>query len=102
MGGNLLTLITLLATLGVLVLVMRWASRSSHRPTGRPVDAADSTDLGMLHVISPGLPRAEAMQIRARLSDGGVRTSLSRRRDGHVDVLVFYDDAPRARVILGP
>jgi len=41
------------------------------------------------------------MIVRARLGEVGIRTSLSRRRNGDVDVLVFHDDTARARAVLG-
>jgi hypothetical protein len=100
-GANLLNVITLIAALCLLLLAMRWAFRSSHRMSGRPVDAADSTELGMLRVISSRVPRAEATRILALLTDAGIQASFSRRRDGNVDVLVFYDDAARAQAVLG-
>jgi hypothetical protein len=36
------------------------------------------------------------------LSAAGIRSSVSARRDGTVDVLVFRADADRARILLGP
>jgi hypothetical protein len=87
----------------VLILVMRWAFRPSRpRSAGRPVDASDSPDLGLLTVIVSGVDRQEAMRRRARLGDAGIRSSMSRRRDGTLDVLVFHGDAEAARTLLGP
>jgi len=100
-GADLPTLLTVLVVLCVLVLLMRWIFTPSRRRYGRPVDAAESTDLGMLDVIASNLPRAEAMLMRAKLGEAGIRTSISRRRNGGVDVLVFHDDAARARTVLG-
>lgn len=54
----------------------------------------------MLEVIAADLTRAEALPLRAKLGEAGIRTSLSRRRNGDVDVLVFHDDAARARALL--
>jgi hypothetical protein len=100
-GADLPTLLTVLAALCVLTLVMRWTFRPSRPYHGRPVDAADSTDLGMLDVIAADLARDDALQVRATLGEAGIRTSISRRRNGDVDVLVFHDDAARARALLG-
>jgi hypothetical protein len=100
-GADLPTLVTAFAALCVLLLLMRWAFTPARPRYGRPVDAAESTDLGMLDVIAADLSRADAMQLRARLGEAGIRTSLSRRRNGDVDVLVFRDDAGRARDLLG-
>ena len=40
------------------------------------------------------------MEIRATLGDAGIRSSMSRRRDGELDVLVFRADLDRARALL--
>jgi hypothetical protein len=100
-GADLPTLVLLLVVLTLLLIVMRWTFRSSRPSSGRPADAADSPDLGMLHVIVSDIARAEAMQLRAKLGEAGIRTSMSRRRNGTMDVLVFHDDAEQARAVLG-
>jgi hypothetical protein len=41
------------------------------------------------------------MRHRAALGDAGIRSSMSRRRDGAMDVLVFHGDVDRARNVLG-
>jgi len=84
----------------LLLLAMRWTFKPSRPRYGRPVDAADSTDLGMLDVVASDLSRPDAMLVRARLGEAGIRTSLSLRRNGDVDVLVFHDDTARARALL--
>jgi HAMP domain-containing protein len=99
-GADLPTLLVLLVVLAVLIVVMRWTFRPSRARRGRPVDAADSADLGMLDVIVADVPRAEAMRLRAKLGEAGIRTSMSRRRNGDMDVLVFKDDAEAARALL--
>ena len=93
-------LIAIFAVL-VLVFVMRWIFTPSHRsgPDAR-LDASKSTDLGMLTVVLSDLSRSAAMQARSVLGDAGLRSSMSRRRDGNVDVLVFRDDVVRARALL--
>jgi hypothetical protein len=92
--------LTALVALGVLALAMRWVFRSPRRRRALPVDAADSPELGLLTVIASGLSRAEALQRRAVLGDAGIRSSMSRRHDGMMDVLVFHPDADRARILL--
>ena len=44
--------------------------------------------------------RAGAAAQRSRLADAGIRASASLRRDGRFDVLVFAQDADRARELL--
>ena len=100
MGADLPTVLILLVVVGLLLVVMRWTFRPSRARRGRPIDAADSADLGMLDVIVADVPRAEAMQLRAKLGEAGIRTSMSRRRNGDMDVLVFKDDAEAARALL--
>jgi hypothetical protein len=87
----------------VLALVMRWVFRPSWpRRAALPVDAADSADLGLLTVIASGIDRPGALRQRAVLGDAGIRSSMSKRRDGTLDVLVFHADAEAARILLGP
>ena len=93
--------ITALIAVGVLALVTRWVFSSSRRRSGRPVDAAQSAELGLLTVVVRGVPRAEALQQRAVLGESRIRSSMSRRQDGTMDVLVFHADADRARSLLG-
>ena len=101
MGSYSADLIALFA-LGVLVLVMRWVFKPS-RPRGpirRPADASDATELGLLTVIAMAMPRTGALRLRARLGEEDIRSSMSRRRDGNYDVLVFDADVDRARALL--
>ena len=98
--GDLHAELIALIALGVLALAMRWAFRRPRTARVRPVDAAQSTELGLLQVVAAGLPRAEAMRRRAVLGDAGIRSSMSLRRDGAMDVLVFHGDVETARSLL--
>jgi hypothetical protein len=93
-------LVVAILVVGVLSLVTRWVFKPSRPRTGPIVDATESTDLGMLDVLAADLSRSDAMTLRAVLGDAGIRSSISRRRNGDVDVLVFRDDLPRARELL--
>jgi hypothetical protein len=96
--------LTALVVIGILALVTRWVFRPARpnvRPR-RPVDATEAHDLGLLTVVLTGLPRREALERRAALGEAGIRSSMSARRDGTMDVLVFRADADRARIVLGP
>ena len=97
------------AAVGVVLALgftLRWVFKPSRPRTGlrTHVDAAEAArtgGLGMLDVVAPKLPRARALQLRNSLADAGIRSSLSRRHDGDVDVLVFHDDVDRARHVIG-
>lgn len=98
-GADLTALIALLA----LVLVMRWVFARPKYRRARPVDATNDTsgaELGLLSVIATRLARQDAMQARAVLGESDIRSSMSRRRDGNYDVLVFHADVDRARGLL--
>lgn len=91
-----------LGTVLLLIPVLRWVFRPSRPRTGaRVVDAAESSELGLLTVIVSGVDRAEAMRLRAVLGEAGIRSSMSKRRDANLDVLVFSGDAGTARILLG-
>lgn len=85
----------------LLSLVLRWVFKPSRpRQAVRPVDASESPNLGLLSVVMSGLTRQEALRQRAVLQDAGIRSSMSRRRDGLLDVLVFHGDVDAARSLL--
>lgn len=95
--------LTALVVVGLLALVTRWVfrpSRPNSRPR-RPLDATDA-DLGLLTVVLSQVSRRDALERRTALGDAGIRSSMSMRNDGTVDVLVFHGDADRARSVLGP
>lgn len=101
--GSLAELLIALLVVGLLALVTRWAFRPARphvRPT-RPLDASEAADLGLLVVVVSGLTRQEALERRAVLGEASIRSSISARRDGRLDVLVFRADVDRARVLLG-
>ncbi len=94
-------LATVLVLVGLLGGLMRWIFKPSRPRSTRPlVDAGDSTELGLLEVVATGLPRTQALAARATLGDAGIRSSMSRRRNGYLDVLVFNADTERARELL--
>jgi hypothetical protein len=91
--------ITAVIVLLLLALTMRWVFKPSHPRRGRPVNAADARELGLLSVVCT-VARGDAAGTKAMLSEAGIRCSLSRRDDGRVDVLVFSGDHNRARTVL--
>lgn len=85
----------------LLGLLLRWVFRPSRPRQGFvPPDAADSPNLGLLTVVLSNVPRQRALERRSVLQEAGMRSSMSRRRDGTYDVLVFHADADKARLLL--
>jgi hypothetical protein len=112
----------------LLVLLLRWIlgvgrsrsaasrSRSGARPAAtrpapaRPAPAGSApgspagvpADYGLLRrvALSPGRPEGDTL--RAVLTGAGIRSTLSNRPDGQVEVLVFAADVDRARSLLPP
>jgi hypothetical protein len=89
------------AVILLLALIMRWVFKPARpRSPELPVDASKSPNLGLLTVVASGVSRHEAMRRRATLGEAGIRSSMSRRRDGRHDILVFNADAETARLLL--
>ena len=99
MSNNPSSGIVALLVVGLLVLVLRWVWGRPRR-VGPLIDAADSPHLGLLSVVAGGLSRQDALERRARLGEAGIRSSMSKRRDGSLDVLVFHADVEKARALL--
>jgi hypothetical protein len=98
-GNNPSPGIIALLVVGLLVLILRWVWG---RPRSRsaPPDASESPNLGLLTVVASALPRNDALACRARLGGAGIRSSMSKRSDGMLDVLVFHADVDDARALL--
>jgi hypothetical protein len=99
-NGDLAVLMVPLVALLILSLLMRWIFRTD-RVHRRRVVAADAVP-GLLAPVRVGIRRADGLALRAVLSDAGIRSSMSTRRDGLVDVNVFRADVDRARGLLPP
>jgi|tagenome__1003787_1003787.scaffolds.fasta_scaffold19322607_1 hypothetical protein len=85
------------AVLGLLVLFMRWAfgtgyGRDRVRPTATP-----PADDGLLTLVATLSRRESALALRAVLSDAGIRSTVRCPAPHRADVLVFPEDAARAR-----
>jgi len=80
-----------IAVVVVLILFTRWAFSPTQHST-RPVPGQ-----GLLQSVATMATRESALALRAVLSDAGIRSTISTRDSSHVDVLVFPDDAARAR-----
>lgn len=99
MNGDLGVLLFAALVFVVLIFLMRWVFRPSRPPRVTvPGDAVPS----MLVTIARGLSRRDGLSLRAVLGDAEIRSSMSTRRDGLVDVAVFGADEPKARSLLPP
>ena len=81
--------------LALLALFMRWAFGPGYgraRPAGRPED-------GLLVQVATLTGRESALALRAVLSDAGIRSTVRCPAPHRADVLVFPEDAERARAL---
>jgi hypothetical protein len=79
----------------LLALFMRWAFGSDLRRT----PPAAQPDDGLLTRIATLSQREAALALRAVLSDAGIRSTVRVRAARRVEVLVFPEDADRARTL---
>ena len=81
------------AVIALLALFMRWAFGSD---TGRGTPEPPADD-GLLTRIATLSRRESALALRAVLSDAGIRSTIRVPVPHRADVLVFPEDADRAR-----
>lgn len=81
------------AVVVILILFIRWAFAPVRHRTG------SSPSNGLLHPVATTGTRESALALRAVLSEAGIRSTIHPGDAGHVDVLVFADDIPRARAL---
>jgi hypothetical protein len=88
-----LVIVVVLVLLG---LFMRWAfgSDSSSRARRRPPGGD-----GLLTLVATVSSRETALALRAVLSDAGIRSTVRHPSPHRVEVLVFPEDAARARAL---
>jgi hypothetical protein len=81
------------AALALITLFMRWAfgTGDGRRPTAAPAED------GLLTLVATLSRRESALALRAVLSDAGIRSTVRCPAPGRADVLVFPEDAARAR-----
>lgn len=85
---------------GVLAAVLR---RALDRDVDSPAPAVPVTDDFGLLTVAALADRAEtAERVRAALAQAGIRSTIAAGPGGAVRVLVFPDDAARARRALNP
>jgi hypothetical protein len=87
--------------LGLLAFFMRWAFGSGYgRPgNGRGGPPAAPVDDGLLTLVATLSRRESALALRAVLSDAGIRSTIRVPAPHRADVLVFREDAVRARAL---
>lgn len=87
-GGPLVAVVVL----ALLALFTRWAF------AGRPA-APSPVDDGLLTRVATLSRRESALQLRALLSDAGIRSTVRFPGAHRAEVLVFPEDADRARAL---
>ena len=83
--------------LAVLAVFMRWAFGTGYGRDERGRAPAPPVDDGLLTTIATLSRRESALALRAVLSDAGIRSTVRCPAPHRADVLVFPEDAPRAR-----
>ena len=80
----------------LLAAFTRWAFGTGY---GRTPTPAVPDDDGLLTRIATLSRRESALALRAVLSDAGIRSTVRFPAPHRADVLVFAEDAPRARAL---
>jgi hypothetical protein len=88
-------LIAAAAVIG-LAFFMRWAFGTGY---GRGRAPAPSAEDGLLTLIATLSRRESALALRAVLSDAGIRSTIRVPARHRADILVFPEDADRARAL---
>ncbi len=96
MTGGLGPIVVILFVVGLLALVTRWAFGPGY---GRSAPPATSTEVGLLVLVATVAAPQTARALRAVLSDAGIRSTQRSPAPHRTDVLVFPDDAARARML---
>jgi hypothetical protein len=87
------------AVLALLALFMRWAFGTGYgQGKGRRATAPPADD-GLLTTVATLSRRESALALRAVLSDAGIRSTVRCPAPHRADVLVFPEDAARARFL---
>jgi hypothetical protein len=85
--------VVVIVILLLLTLFMRWTFGTGRQ---RPVPPPDD---GLLTRVATLSRRESALALRAVLSDAGIRSTVRVSADDRADVLVFPEDAERARAL---
>ena len=90
--------IVVVVLLGI-TLFMRWAFSGPGGPEKRLRTRPPSPDDGLLTQIAAFSRREPALALRAVLSDAGIRSTVRVPEPRRAQVLVFPEDADRARIL---
>jgi hypothetical protein len=90
-------LLIAVVAVGLLVLFLGWAFGTGAEPRGTPVPPP--VDNGLLTRIATLSRQESARALRAVLSDAGIRSTVRFPVANRADVLVFPEDATRARAL---
>jgi hypothetical protein len=90
-------LLIAVVSVGFLVLFLGWAFGTGNEQRSTP--APPPADDGLLIRIATLSRRESALALRAVLSDAGIRSTVRFPVATRADVLVFPEDAPRARAL---
>jgi hypothetical protein len=82
--------------LALLALFLRWAFGTG---SGPPAAAPPGDDAGLLTRVATLSRRESALALRAVLSDAGIRSTIRCPGPRRAEVLVFPEDADRARTL---
>jgi len=90
-------LLIAVVAVGLLMLFLGWAFGTGADP--RPAPPPPPADNGLLTRIATLSRRESALALRAVLSDAGIRSTIRFPVADRADVLVFPEDAQRARAL---
>ncbi|WP_201776888.1 putative signal transducing protein [Streptacidiphilus anmyonensis] len=85
--------------MGVLVLLLRWTWSKGHSVVPRSPAPGAPNEYGLLVPVAAPADSAQALAIGALLEQAGIRSTLADTKAGP-RVMVFLDDADRARALL--
>lgn len=90
-----------LGTIGLLVLLLRWAFSRGGSVVARPPRPGHEGEYGLLVSIASPSSYIEGEMARQRLASAGLRATLAQTVDGP-RLMVFAGDEARAREVLHP
>jgi hypothetical protein len=91
--------VVVLVVLLLIALFMRWAFSGPGGPEKRLRTRPPSPDEGLLTPVAAFSRREPALALRAVLSDAGIRSTIRQPEPRRAEVLVFPEDADRARTL---